>query len=246
MTRLRITEGERSRVVELTGRRVTLGRSEDCDVPLASSGVSRRHAELVLERGRWSVHDLGSANGTFLAGEAVEDATIGPGDEVTLGPDVTLELLSDTRGAYEESEGEPEDGAEAELADEDDADDADEPARGEPGGRGERWWRRTRWMLHPAEGGESIRLKRPVTTVGRDSGAGLVLEDASVSRMHARFDLEGALLTLTDLHSGNGTFVNDQRITVARVSDGDVVRFGEAEFHVERGEAGPLGGLLGG
>ncbi|HTR96730.1 MAG TPA: FHA domain-containing protein [Candidatus Acidoferrales bacterium] len=239
MTRLRITEGGRSRVVTISSRRVTLGRSEECDLPLASASASRRHAELVFERGRWTIRDLGSANGTFRGDERVDEAPLEPGDEVALGTDVTLELLSDAPGAYEEAEPLDDDSdrephGDLEPDDEDDAG-ADRP----------RWWQRTQWMLHDVEGETSHRLARRVTTVGRDPGATLVLDDPSVSRMHARFDWDGETLTLTDLHSGNGTYVNDERIRVAKLEPDDRVRFGEAEFQLERGHGPKWGGLMG-
>ena len=43
----------------LTGSRVVIGRSPDCDVVLASDSVSRQHAELVAHGDAWSVRDLG-------------------------------------------------------------------------------------------------------------------------------------------------------------------------------------------
>src|SRR2546423_13317742 len=42
----------------LSGSRVLLGRSRDCDVMLEDPHVSRRHAELRNEEGRWVVADL--------------------------------------------------------------------------------------------------------------------------------------------------------------------------------------------
>jgi hypothetical protein len=62
------------RVVALTGTSALVGRPSasrqvhpqvDCT---PDSGVSRRHAQLLLDRDRWFVEDLGSTNGTFVAG----------------------------------------------------------------------------------------------------------------------------------------------------------------------------------
>jgi diguanylate cyclase (GGDEF)-like protein len=47
---------------------VTIGRGEACDVVLASSSVSRRHARLELRAGEWWIRDLSSANGTWVDG----------------------------------------------------------------------------------------------------------------------------------------------------------------------------------
>lgn len=65
-------DGPASAVVPLTGTSVVVGRSSrsrgvvpdiDCD----DTGVSRRHCEISWVGGGWSVVDLGSANGTYVA-----------------------------------------------------------------------------------------------------------------------------------------------------------------------------------
>ncbi|MGC1677893.1 MAG: FHA domain-containing protein [Candidatus Binataceae bacterium] len=49
------------------GRRFTVGRATDADVPIADDSVSRTHAEVqLLENDRLRVKDLGSQNGTVL------------------------------------------------------------------------------------------------------------------------------------------------------------------------------------
>ena len=76
--------GEGKRTV-LSGSRILIGRSRDCDVPLEDPNVSRRHAELRREDGAWVVADLGSTNGVKVNGQLVEQAQVHPGDELTLG-----------------------------------------------------------------------------------------------------------------------------------------------------------------
>ena len=51
---------------------VTLGRAPECDLVLSVTGVSRKHAELTKEIGRWLLTDLGSHNGSFLNGKKLE------------------------------------------------------------------------------------------------------------------------------------------------------------------------------
>ena len=51
---------------ELDGERAVIGRSAECEVPLDVPAVSRRHAAILRERGRFFVEDLQSRNGTFL------------------------------------------------------------------------------------------------------------------------------------------------------------------------------------
>jgi pSer/pThr/pTyr-binding forkhead associated (FHA) protein len=50
---------------------VSIGRHGDNDIILPDPQVSRHHAEIVMQGGRWVVSDLGSANGTFVNGQQV-------------------------------------------------------------------------------------------------------------------------------------------------------------------------------
>ncbi len=49
------------------------GHGLQCDIVLPERQVSRQHAEIYLERGRYFLRDLGSKNGTYLNGQAVSD-----------------------------------------------------------------------------------------------------------------------------------------------------------------------------
>ena len=53
-----------------------IGRTEDCHVTIRNEYVSRAHAEVFFDNGRWSVRDLGSANGIFVEGKRVPDVAI--------------------------------------------------------------------------------------------------------------------------------------------------------------------------
>jgi FHA domain-containing protein/uncharacterized protein DUF1707 len=73
-------------VLALPERKVTLGRSRDCDCVLADPSVSRRHADLRREGGRWLLRDLGSRNGTRVNGvRLLDEAEVCPGDRVSFG-----------------------------------------------------------------------------------------------------------------------------------------------------------------
>jgi pSer/pThr/pTyr-binding forkhead associated (FHA) protein len=77
-------------------------------------------------------------------------------------------------------------------------------------------------------------IKDGVTSIGRAAGNSIVIDDVQVSRHHAEIALKNGRCTITDLGSGNGTFVNGERIdrTIA-LSPGDVVNFARTtEFRV--------------
>jgi predicted component of type VI protein secretion system len=70
---------------DLTTAQLTIGRSSACELVLGDDTVSRRHAELRIEDGRWLLKDLGSSNGTFVNGRRVVEAEVRSGDVVHLG-----------------------------------------------------------------------------------------------------------------------------------------------------------------
>jgi hypothetical protein len=71
---------------------LTVGRSQECDVVVGEETVSRFHAELRHgEDDEWTIHDLGSTNGTWLNGSLVREARVCRGDVLRLGA-LRLEL----------------------------------------------------------------------------------------------------------------------------------------------------------
>ena len=70
---------------------------------------------------------------------------------------------------------------------------------------------------------------------GRERSAAVWIDDASVSRRHARILIDPSGARLEDLGSKNGTFCNGRPVTdTVRLRDGDAVQVGRAEmtFHV--------------
>jgi pSer/pThr/pTyr-binding forkhead associated (FHA) protein len=54
---------------------LTVGRGEGNDIALSDEYVSTRHARLVPHNGQWYVEDLGSTNGTYVAGARISRPT---------------------------------------------------------------------------------------------------------------------------------------------------------------------------
>ena len=76
--------------------------------------------------------------------------------------------------------------------------------------------------------GAVFALEGDQLTIGRDSTNEVTINDAEVSRRHARLTFQGGKFVLEDLGSTNGTFVNGQRLAGPRVlKAGEVVSFGE-------------------
>jgi pSer/pThr/pTyr-binding forkhead associated (FHA) protein len=221
-----------------------VGRSAECEVVVADEGASRVHAVFRLETGRVVVEDAGSRNGTFVNGERVERRVLRPGDRVRVGAHTELELAAEEEAAVSTTLPSPErrpagqPGAAARGG-------VERPAVTAPRARRRRdapaapVWRRlftrTDFLLEPVAGGRgALALTRRVTTVGREPPAGAVVDDDSVSRLHARLDRAGDQLMVTDLKSRNGTTVNGEPVLRAGLGEGDVVSFGDAAFEVRR------------
>jgi len=70
----------------------TIGRGAGCGVPIDDAHVSKVHARVTPTENGWAVEDLGSTNGTVVAGEAISRPTPLPqGGRITIG-EVILEL----------------------------------------------------------------------------------------------------------------------------------------------------------
>lgn len=78
-----LPSGER---VELGATPVVIGRMSECDVTIADTNVSRRHAQVRATGSGFSVADLGSTNGTLVNGERlVAERRLADGDIVSVG-----------------------------------------------------------------------------------------------------------------------------------------------------------------
>lgn len=66
-------------------RRVTLGRQEDNDIHLDDSAVSGHHALVERRADHYCIEDLGSTNGTRLAGRRIRRVGLRDGDTFSIG-----------------------------------------------------------------------------------------------------------------------------------------------------------------
>jgi two-component system NtrC family sensor kinase len=86
MATLTVLQGpDKGRTMRTTGDVVLLGRGSS-QVPLTDPTISRRHAELQLIEGKWTLIDLGSANGTYINGARVQKPKrLKHGDQIRVG-----------------------------------------------------------------------------------------------------------------------------------------------------------------
>lgn len=63
----------------------TAGRHPESDIFLDDVTVSRRHAEIRRDGEDFSIHDVGSLNGTYVNRQRVEQTRLADGDELQIG-----------------------------------------------------------------------------------------------------------------------------------------------------------------
>jgi DNA-binding response OmpR family regulator len=80
---------------------------------------------------------------------------------------------------------------------------------------------------------EHIQLRQDVTTFGRSDSCAVVFPFPTVSRLHARIELQHDRYVLFDAGSANGTFVNGQRIEHGhQLSTGDEIWLGSSDLRL--------------
>lgn len=83
-----------------------------------------------------------------------------------------------------------------------------------------------RFISGKYQGGEFPLEEGQEVVIGRSSELDMVLVEEMVSRRHARIELRDSTVTIEDLGSTNGTFVNGEKIQRAMLREGDRVLIG--------------------
>lgn len=90
-----------------------------------------------------------------------------------------------------------------------------------------------RWRYFLLIQGREVEIADGEISVGRSQSANISVKDASVSRNHAVIQAREGRLTVKDLNSSNGTFVNGMRVFAeSELHDGDRLTLGESESKV--------------
>jgi hypothetical protein len=82
---IRAGGGRAGEAFNITGERMTIGRSPEAEVFLDDVTVSRNHALLVRRRDGLYIDDLGSLNGTYVNRRRIESHRLQNGDELQVG-----------------------------------------------------------------------------------------------------------------------------------------------------------------
>ena len=78
--------------------------------------------------------------------------------------------------------------------------------------------------------GEPILLSRDIMTIGRTRDKDICIPSKAVSRDHARLVMSTRSVTVFDMDSANGCFVNDQPVKRHKLRENDVLRIGDRSY----------------
>jgi hypothetical protein len=92
-------------------------------------------------------------------------------------------------------------------------------------------------VTEPGRAARRVTLPSRPMTIGRASDCELALADAHASRRHARLEVRGGLIVLTDLGSMNGTRVNGHRVREVVLGAGDRIELGQSVLRVVEPES---------
>lgn len=247
------------REVPIGATAVVIGRDESADIRVEDKKVSRRHASFKLIDGEPWVEDLGSANGVKLNGKRVNKrAKITANDKVKVGGyQITLRDPSEISGSSDVIEdagataARAPRGASAQVGSAPPASASqvisrDEVTPNRTQALGATAMRSKKGPQLPDDGTSPVlaALDEPVkgqrfvlhtgeNIIGRLEECDVPVLDGSVSRQHARVVYARDRISVSDLGSSNGTFVNDVRVEMAELANGDSLRVGNIRFTVE-------------
>jgi diguanylate cyclase (GGDEF)-like protein len=86
-------------------------------------------------------------------------------------------------------------------------------------------------VIYGGDLGRKFDLRKDGTVVGRSSKADIQIDQESISRNHAKLSGKGRQLTIEDLGSTNGTYVNDEQIAGQyQLRNGDLIKIGRTIF----------------
>jgi len=82
-----------------------IGRSAECDFVLDGKEVSRCHARIFYEDGKFKIEDLNSTNGTYLNGKRISITDLKHGDEINIGDfTIIFDEGKGIEGVYDETQ----------------------------------------------------------------------------------------------------------------------------------------------
>ena len=196
---------------------IVVGRDPGCDIniDIGAVMVSRKHAEISRSGNAWLLKDNQSFNGTLVNENRISSITpLYDKDEVRLGHGGPV-LKFSYHTQSKESKIQPNADYAGTMV-------FNMPKSAAPEESGERQ------LLYQAGFEETSEI-----TVGRDESCDVVLDGLQISSKHARFRLRGESISVEDLNSTNGVYLNGEQVSKSTVTPEDTVQIGSFEFEID-------------
>ncbi len=192
---------------------ISVGRSRDNDIVIENLSVSRNHARIRNQDGKYILTDLNSANGTLVNGMRVTKTEIQDEDVITIGKH-TLEFL--TKALTEEQVISDAFGSDRTMI-------VDKAPTG------------CLMVIKGKQKEQEFKINKYETYIGRASNNDIRLHDWFVSKRHAMIIRQGKSFFAKDLGSWKGTLVNGKYTKETQLFDNDTLQFGTTQltFHLE-------------
>ena len=79
---------------------------------------------------------------------------------------------------------------------------------------------------------KTLETDKAEITIGRNENNDIHINNLGVSKKHARIVRQNGFYIIEDLESTNGTLLNNERITAARLANSDVVTVGKHTLYI--------------
>jgi pSer/pThr/pTyr-binding forkhead associated (FHA) protein len=230
---------------------MTVGRHERADIPLfGDANVAPNHAVIQKQGGSYIVVDQGSPVGIGVNGQRVSQHTLQPNDVIQLGSVnlrfITKNVKAPKRGPEPGPAQSFPIGGQAPVPQPQIQPQTPQPQMpmgqpvfdptvavpAQPIFASTPTSIPTLLALDGPLTGQRFPLTMPLE-LGRESQQVCLAFDSSASRRHTRIDPQGTQVSVSDLGSTNGTFINGQRVTNGIAKTGDIIKVGATSFRIE-------------
>lgn len=240
--------------------KTVIGRDPECDLTIDWHLLSRRHAELRVEDDHLRVLDLDSSNGTYINGKKIEDAKAYAGDEIRFDEQQFI-VVAPTRRKLSEANDDDRTMLRGDDSDQTQVWQESSPAVGEAAVNPEDDPEETLFVLSAVEDdatrlfvpaqqekllplaflvlndginkGKRIAVNEGDFRIGRIQGNDLVLDEAGISRCHAKISFSGGEWHIEDMGSRNGLQINGELRANRQLQAGDRITLGKTELLFE-------------
>ncbi|HEY7126877.1 MAG TPA: FHA domain-containing protein [Ktedonobacterales bacterium] len=187
---------------------ITIGRTAENTVVLNSDRVSRLHTTIESKGFDVVIRDHNSRNGTYVEERRITEEVLRGGETIQIGPfrlaaEITLSAQPSASGSM--------------------------PAAPLSSSKLTPRLVAVRWTHLKTGESRALSVATPAI-IGRQPGCTIVLLSTQVSREHAMIEIEGDQVIVSDKDSGNGTYVNGQRIERVVIKPGDVMQIDQFQL----------------